>query len=52
MQIKDKLKFRMTVGETDLIYQYYEGMRVYEWPFVKSYLKKNYNNEIQFLLTR
>ena len=26
-------------------------MRVYEWPFVKSYLKKAYSSEIQFLLT-
>lgn len=51
MQIKDKLKFRMTAGDS-LVYQYYDGMRVYEWPFVKSYLKKDYNNEIQFLLTR
>ena len=51
MQIRDRLKFRMTVGENKYAFQYYEGTRVYEWPFVKSYLKKNYSNELQFQLT-
>lgn len=41
----------MTVGENKFVAQYYEGTRVYEWPFVKSYLKKNYSNELQFQLT-
>jgi hypothetical protein len=40
MQIRDKLKFRMSVGGDSYAFQYYEGVRVYEWPFVKSYLKK------------
>ena len=46
MQIKDKLKFRMSVGENNNVFQYHEGTRVYEWPFVKSYLKNDYNNEL------
>jgi len=46
MWIKDKLKFKMNVGNNDYLLQYYEGMRVYEWPFVKSYLKKAYSSEI------
>lgn len=41
----------MNVGKNGLLYQYYEGQRVYEWPFVKSYLKKAYSSEIQFILT-
>ena len=51
MQIRDRLKFRMNVGQNNNIFQYFEGQRVYEWPFVKSYLKKKYNSEIQFQLT-
>lgn len=51
MQIRDKLKFRMSVGNNGYVFQYYEGVRVYEWPFVKSYLKKSYSSELQFLLT-
>ena len=46
MQIRDKLKFRMSVGTNGYIYQYYEGVRVYEWPFVKSYQKKAYSSEL------
>ena len=45
------MKFRMTVGSNGYVYQYYEGARVYEWPFVKSYLKKDYSSDLQFLLT-
>ena len=41
----------MTVGSNGYVYQYYEGARVYEWPFVKSYLKKDYSSDLQFLLT-
>ena len=52
MQIRDKLKFQMSMGQTDTyVFQYFEGQRVYEWPFVKSYLKKGFSNELQFLLT-
>ena len=52
MQIKDKLNFRISVGADNFQLQYYEGMRVYEWPFVKSYLKKAHSDEFQFLLTQ
>lgn len=51
MQIRDRLKFRMDVGNNNFLLQYFEGQRVYEWPFVKSYLKKKHSSEIQFLLT-
>lgn len=52
MLIRDKLKFQMSIGDDNgYLFQYFEGQRVYEWPFVKSYLKKGYSNELQFLLT-
>ena len=50
MQVKDKLMFRMDIGSGNN-FQYYDGLRIYEWPFIKTYTKKKHSNEIQFTLT-